>query len=80
MTSPYGNNLHHNENVTHGQFAFTSTESGTYVACFWMDSKHQEGATISLEWKTGISAKDWDSVAKKDKIEVINKLKAKLVI
>ncbi|XP_027362858.1 transmembrane emp24 domain-containing protein p24delta4-like [Abrus precatorius] len=72
VTSPYGNTLHHNENVTHGQFAFTTTESGNYVACFWVDSKHQEGAgdtTISLEWKTGISAKDWDSVARKEKIE-----------
>ncbi|KAJ1380168.1 GOLD domain [Sesbania bispinosa] len=70
VTSPYGNNLHHNENVTQGQFAFTTAESGNYVACFWMDgSKHQEGATVSLEWKTGISAKDWESVAKKEKIE-----------
>ncbi|KAJ1378038.1 Thioredoxin-like superfamily [Sesbania bispinosa] len=72
VTSPYGNSLHHNENVTHGQFAFTTTESGNYVACFWIDSKHQEGAgdvTLSLEWKTGIAAKDWDTVAKKEKIE-----------
>ncbi|KAL2339807.1 hypothetical protein Fmac_007747 [Flemingia macrophylla] len=72
VTSPYGNTLHHNENVTHGQFAFTTTETGNYVACFWLDDKHQEGAgetTLSLEWKTGISAKDWDSVARKEKIE-----------
>ncbi|KAL9313588.1 hypothetical protein ACSQ67_019040 [Phaseolus vulgaris] len=72
VTSPYGNNLHHNENVTHGQFAFTTTESGNYVACFWVDTKHQESGgetTISLEWKTGIAAKDWDSVARKEKIE-----------
>jgi hypothetical protein len=73
VTSPYGNNLHHNENVTQGQFAFTTTESGNYVACFWMDSKNLQGTSISLDWKTGISAKDWDSVAKKEKIEVINK-------
>jgi len=76
VTSPYGNTLHQNENVTHGQFAFTTTESGNYVACFWVDTKHQEGGgetTISLEWKTGIAAKDWDSVARKEKIEVIHK-------
>lgn len=72
VTSPYGNNLHHKENVTQGQFAFTTAESGNYVACFWMEGKHQEEATLSLslEWKTGIAAKDWDSVAKKEKIEV----------
>jgi hypothetical protein len=70
VTSPYGNELHHNENVTQGQFAFTTTESGTYMACFTMVGEKQEGtASISLDWKTGISAKDWDSVAKKDKIE-----------
>lgn len=73
VTSPYGNNLHNNENVTQGQFAFTSTESGNYVACFWMDGKNLDGSSISLDWKTGISAKDWDSVAKKEKIEVIYK-------
>ncbi|KAK7385210.1 hypothetical protein VNO78_30923 [Psophocarpus tetragonolobus] len=68
VTSPYGNNLHHNENVTHGQFAFTTAESGNYVACFWMEGTHQE-TSIGLDWKTGIAAKDWDSVAKKEKIE-----------
>lgn len=70
VTSPFGNNVHHNENVTQGQFAFTTTESGNYVACFWMEGKHPEGSvSVSLDWKTGISAKDWDSVAKKEKIE-----------
>ncbi|CAK8531361.1 unnamed protein product [Lathyrus sativus] len=71
VTSPYGNNLHHNENVTHGQFAFTTTESGSYVVCFWLSGNQQEGATpsVNLDWKTGLAAKDWDSVAKKEKIE-----------
>ncbi|XP_058754232.1 transmembrane emp24 domain-containing protein p24delta3-like [Vicia villosa] len=69
VTSPYGNNLHNNENVTQGQFAFTTTESGNYVACFWMSTKSLAGSSISLDWKTGISAKDWDSVAKQEKIE-----------
>ncbi|KAJ6954375.1 transmembrane emp24 domain-containing protein p24delta4-like isoform X1 [Populus alba x Populus x berolinensis] len=71
VTSPYGNNLHHNENVTHGQFAFTTSEGGNYLACFTLDG-HQEpatGVTLSLDWKIGIAAKDWDSVAKKEKIE-----------
>lgn len=72
MTSPYGNNLHHVENVTHGQFAFTTTESGSYLACFWLDGEHQEGvgATLNLDWRSGIAARDWDSVAKKQKVEV----------
>lgn len=73
MTSPYGNNLHHSENVTHGQFAFTTTEAGNYLVCFWLsDYKHEAGNEISvnLDWRTGIAAKDWESVAKKEKIEV----------
>ncbi|OIV96673.1 hypothetical protein TanjilG_09215 [Lupinus angustifolius] len=69
VTSPYGNNLHDNQNVTHGQFAFTTTESGNYVACFWVEGNHQGSVTVSLEWRTGISAKDWEAVAKKEKIE-----------
>ncbi|KAB1205341.1 Transmembrane emp24 domain-containing protein p24delta3 [Morella rubra] len=71
VTSPYGNNLYHQENVTHGQFAFTTSESGSYLACFWLDGQHQggESTSISLDWRTGIAARDWESVARKEKIE-----------
>ncbi|KAJ0257576.1 Transmembrane emp24 domain-containing protein p24delta5 [Hirschfeldia incana] len=72
VTSPYGNNLHHQDNVTHGQFAFTTQETGNYLACFWVDSAHHPQAnplTLGIDWKIGIAAKDWDSVAKKEKIE-----------
>lgn len=71
VTSPYGNTLHHKEHVTAGQFAFTTTEAGNYLACFWIDSGDKGVDTsVSLDWKVGIAAKDWDSVAKKEKIEV----------
>ncbi|XP_022725963.1 transmembrane emp24 domain-containing protein p24delta3-like [Durio zibethinus] len=71
VTSPYGNNLHHMENVTHGQFAFTTQEAGNYLACFWSESHTQGGgeASVNIDWKTGIAAKDWESVARKEKIE-----------
>ncbi|XP_011010299.1 PREDICTED: transmembrane emp24 domain-containing protein p24delta5-like [Populus euphratica] len=75
VTSPYGNNLHHKENATHGQFAFTTSEGGNYLACFTLDG-HQEpatGETLSFDWKIGIAAKDWDSVAKKEKVEVFTR-------
>ncbi|CAI0409261.1 unnamed protein product [Linum tenue] len=41
------------------------------MACFWLDEHQEHVANVSLglEWKTGIAAKDWDSVAKKEKIE-----------
>ncbi|CAH8357357.1 unnamed protein product [Eruca vesicaria subsp. sativa] len=71
VTSPYGNDLHHQDNVTHGQFAFTTQETGNYLACFSVDSSHQlpNPLTLGIDWKIGIAAKDWDSVAKKEKIE-----------
>nr|GMD08876.1 transmembrane emp24 domain-containing protein p24delta3-like [Ipomoea batatas]GME16161.1 transmembrane emp24 domain-containing protein p24delta3-like [Ipomoea batatas] len=73
VTSPYGNTLHANENVTHGQFAFTTTEAGNYLACFWVDGHNPGGGglSVNLDWKTGIAAKDWESVARKEKIEGI---------
>ncbi|EXB97338.1 Transmembrane emp24 domain-containing protein 10 [Morus notabilis] len=73
VTSPYGNNLHHGENATHGQFAFTTHEAGNYLACFWVDGSNSGGGDVSvnLDWKTGIAAKDWESVARKEKIEGI---------
>ncbi|KAL8172544.1 LOW QUALITY PROTEIN: hypothetical protein V2J09_024348 [Rumex salicifolius] len=67
VTSPYGNTIYHKENVTYGQFAFTTNEVGNYLACFWVDG--HEGASLNLDWKIGVNAKDWDSVAKKEKIE-----------
>ncbi|XP_061337161.1 transmembrane emp24 domain-containing protein p24delta4-like [Gastrolobium bilobum] len=70
VTSPYGKNLHFRENITIGNFAFTSQESGTYLACFWVSHNHGGGdVNVNLDWKTGIAAKDWDSVARKEQIE-----------
>ncbi|XP_073043695.1 transmembrane emp24 domain-containing protein p24delta5-like [Primulina eburnea] len=71
VTSPYGNNLYHQEKVSYGQFYFTTTETGSYTACFTVDGEQHRGKTVTvgIDWKTGISAKDWDSVAKKEKIE-----------
>uniref|UniRef100_A0A1J3HBB9 Transmembrane emp24 domain-containing protein p24delta4 n=1 Tax=Noccaea caerulescens TaxID=107243 RepID=A0A1J3HBB9_NOCCA len=74
VTSPYGSVLHQSENSTHGQFAFTTQESGTYLACFEVigDSHGKKDISINLDWKTGIGAKDWDSIARKEKIEGVD--------
>nr|KYP63166.1 Transmembrane emp24 domain-containing protein 10 [Cajanus cajan] len=70
VTSPYGNSLHHLENTSSGNFAFTSRESGNYLACFWVTHNDRDGdISVNLDWKTGIAAKDWDTVARKEKIE-----------
>lgn len=42
------------------------------MACLWVDGHHQGqtvGASVNIDWKTGIATKDWDSVARKEKIE-----------
>jgi hypothetical protein len=71
VTSPHANQLYYQENVQSGQFAFTSKESGNYMACFWLQNTTPNvNVNLALDWKTGVSAKDWGSIAKKDKLEV----------
>ncbi|KAL1289700.1 hypothetical protein HN51_058101 [Arachis hypogaea] len=70
VTSPYGNNLHFKENATIGKFAFTTTETGSYLACFWVaENQGNEEVQVNLDWKIGIAATEWETVAKKEKIE-----------
>lgn len=70
VTSPYGNSLHYADKVESGQFALTTTESGDYMACFWiLPTQHPITASVELEWKTGVFAKDWAKIAKRDKID-----------
>ncbi|KAG0523929.1 hypothetical protein BDA96_07G165500 [Sorghum bicolor] len=70
VTSPLGDVLHHADKVSHGQFAFTTVESGNYLACFWTETL-EKGMVVNLnlDWRTGIAAKDWDSIAKKEKLD-----------
>ncbi|KAG9130604.1 hypothetical protein Leryth_011864 [Lithospermum erythrorhizon] len=70
VTSPFGKTIYQMESVTHGQFAFTASESGNYLACFWSDGNHGiEDVSVNVDWKSGVAAKDWDSVARKENVE-----------
>jgi p24 family protein delta-1 len=72
VSSPYGNNLHYSENVQSGNFAFTASEAGDYLACFWAPD-HRPPATIAFEfdWRSGVYAKGWGAVAiKKGQVDV----------
>eukprot|EP00250_Pteridium_aquilinum_P018293 c24026_g1_i1 orf=347-976(+) len=70
VTSPYGSALHTQNHVLKGEFAFTATEAGDYTACFWIPEASKDSkVTVDLDWKTGIDAKDWDSIAKREKID-----------
>ncbi|KAL5659481.1 hypothetical protein ACJX0J_032644, partial [Zea mays] len=72
VTSPYGNSMHYAENVQSGHFAFTAAEAGDYLACFWAPD-HKPPVTIGFEfdWRSGVSAKDYPSVAKKGKVDMM---------
>ncbi|XP_021900791.1 transmembrane emp24 domain-containing protein p24delta5-like [Carica papaya] len=71
VTSPYGKRLYEIQNVSYGDFAFTSQEAGEYMACFWTDASREQTTPVSLglNWRIGVDAKDWASIAKKEKIE-----------
>eukprot|EP00271_Cylindrocystis_brebissonii_P006335 TRINITY_DN19070_c0_g1_i1.p1 TRINITY_DN19070_c0_g1~~TRINITY_DN19070_c0_g1_i1.p1 ORF type:complete len:211 (-),score=56.45 TRINITY_DN19070_c0_g1_i1:466-1098(-) len=71
VTSPYGQQLHWQEGVEKGQFGFTTKEAGQYMACFWIPhaTPGVHKLQVELDWKTGVAAKDWASIAKKDKLD-----------
>lgn len=54
-----------------GNFAFTAAEAGDYSACFYVpDLRPPRTLVIDFDWRTGVAARDWSSVAKKGNIEV----------
>ncbi|PKI75493.1 hypothetical protein CRG98_004163 [Punica granatum] len=72
VTSAYGNSYHNAEKVESGQFAFTTAEAGDYMACFWApEHKPETTVSIEFEWKTGVAAKDWSNVAKKNQVDAM---------
>eukprot|EP00475_Leptophrys_vorax_P023679 TRINITY_DN3245_c0_g2_i3.p1 TRINITY_DN3245_c0_g2~~TRINITY_DN3245_c0_g2_i3.p1 ORF type:complete len:220 (-),score=29.10 TRINITY_DN3245_c0_g2_i3:119-778(-) len=74
VTSPYGHQLHWQDNVDEGHFGFTTKETGQYMACFWLPVDHPtdvHSVQVELEWKIGVAAKDWSKIAKKDKLDGI---------
>ncbi|KAG8099293.1 hypothetical protein GUJ93_ZPchr0013g34549 [Zizania palustris] len=76
VTSPYGNSMHYAENVPSGHFAFTATEEGDYLACFWApDHKPPVSVGFEFDWRSGVAAKDWPNVAKKGQVDVSTPLR-----
>lgn len=71
VTSPHGNNYHNGNHVSSGNFAFTASESGDYSTCFYVyDRKPPRAMLIEFDWRTGVAATDWTSVAKKGQLDV----------
>jgi hypothetical protein len=57
--------------VHSGNFAFTASEAGDYLACFWAPD-HRPPAIVAFEfdWRSGVSTRDWSAVAKKGQVQV----------
>lgn len=71
MTSPKGRTQHHAENVESGKFVFTAMEDGDYTTCFVApEFRPPAKFAVDFEWKSGVEAKDWANIAKRDHINV----------
>ncbi|KAJ0979152.1 hypothetical protein J5N97_014626 [Dioscorea zingiberensis] len=70
VTSPNGEPVHVADAVESGRFSFVADEAGTYMACLWSPTFELSATvTVDFEWRAGIAAKQWPSVAKRSKIQ-----------
>ena len=69
--SPQGTMLHEADNTESGQFSFTASETGSYLACITaVGHKPETTLTIDLDWRSGVHSHDWSKVVKKSQVEV----------
>jgi emp24/gp25L/p24 family/GOLD len=64
--------LHYAEHAE-SDFAFTAMQQGDYVVCFWPSKSYHNPpirVTVDFEWKSGVSTRNWKSVARKGNINV----------
>lgn len=72
VEDPIGKVVYEKKHLASGQFAFTSHEDGDYKACFTAaDATTAQNSKIRLDWKTGAAATDWDAVAKKEHLSLM---------
>eukprot|EP00775_Hariotina_reticulata_P012968 gene12968-13097_t len=73
VSDPHGAAVHENRAQTKGQFAFTSKVAGEYQACFTThDLETAHHTKLSLDWRTGVAATDWDTIAKKEHLDQLS--------
>ena len=73
VTDPGHSVLHSSKAQPKGQFAFTSKIAGEYKACFTTaDHTTALSTKISLDWRTGVAATDWDTIAKKEHLDQLS--------
>lgn len=69
---PNGAMVFEKRSAANGDFHFTSAGEGEYKLCFTAKDYHTaQGTRIRMKWTTGVEAHDWEAVAKKDNLNVI---------
>ncbi|XP_071696365.1 transmembrane emp24 domain-containing protein p24delta9-like [Rutidosis leptorrhynchoides] len=72
LFSPKGNRVHYAEDVVLGQFVLDVEEDGSYMACFSaVIHKPPVNISVDFNWRSGVDAKDWSNVAKKNSVEAM---------
>ncbi|KAL0692532.1 hypothetical protein Bca4012_059712 [Brassica carinata] len=70
--SPKGHTQHQAEKVVSGKFVFTAVEDGDYSTCFIAPVfKPPVKFAVDFEWKSGVEAKDWATIAKRGQINML---------
>jgi len=73
VNDPHGQIIHDGKGQAKGQFAFTSKLAGEYQCCFFVpDPAVVQRTKISLDWRMGVAATDWDTIAKKEHLDQLS--------
>ena len=69
VTSPQQSSMFSKQSCADGKFAFTAPMQGEYQICF--ENLGMSQKQVKLDLKTGVHAKDYSSVAKKENLKPI---------
>jgi len=72
VEDPSGQVIYDQKNKADGRFSFNTKVGGEYKTCFMApDISTSRKTKISLDWKTGVAATDWDAIAKKENLDAM---------
>ncbi|KAG1678293.1 hypothetical protein FOA52_013914 [Chlamydomonas sp. UWO 241] len=72
VDDPYGSSLYEQTSVAEGTFAFTAVATGEFKVCFTSrELADAINTLLKLDWKIGVAATDWASIAKKEHLDTL---------
>merc|ERR1739838_416966 len=69
VTDNRGHTLYKKDDITKGKFAFTTDEYDMFEVCFETVKGHGQAREVSLIMKHGVEAKNYDDLAKAEKLK-----------